>query len=117
MLILGKLLGVGQESDGELNGNSMSMDESAASSGRTSVSSAIRDVIAQSLAGRSGPFPNYEIVDMQERNEKNLTDQTDRARSEGARSSPDERDKRRKSMPDKVAKVLARVGTPHFVGN
>ena len=104
--ILDKPLDLAHDSDSDLlNSNSMSLDQSAASIGRPSVGSAIRDAIAQSMSGCSDPAVRRE----------NRTGQTNRARSEGSRSIPDEHDNRRKSMPDRVAEMLAEVTTSHMV--
>ena len=58
--------------------------------------SAIRDAVAQSLSGRLDTTRKV---------------QTKRTRSDGARSIPDDNDEQRKSMPDRVAEMLAEVTT------
>ena len=105
-IISDKPLEVGQESDSEIfNCNSFSLDQSEASNGRPSVGSTIRNVVRQSLSERGDPGTTAS---------KTKKNQTNRAKSDGAKSVPDE-ETDRKSMPDRVAEMLAEVTTPFVV--
>ena len=86
-----------------MNCNSFSLDQSEASNGRPSVGSTIRNVVRQSLSERGDPGTTM--------TKKN---QTSRAKSDGTKSIPDE-ETDRKSVPDRVAEMLAEVTTPHVV--
>ena len=106
LIISDKPLEVGQESDSEIvNCNSFSFDQSEASNGRPSVGSTIRNVVRQSLSERGDPGTTTT---------KTKKNQTNRAKSGGTNSTPDE-ETDRKSMPDRVAEMLAEVTTAHVV--
>ena len=104
-IITDKPLEAGQESDTEItNCNSFSFDQSEASNGRPTVGSTIRNVVRQSLSELGDPGATS----------KTKKTQTNGAKSEGTKSIPDE-ETDKKSMPDRVAEMLAEVTTPHMV--